>query len=83
VSDPEVPIEILPQKELGVHVYWQLSTDDWDKPKYFVVADSGAKRPLHGKYRFTLKYSLRPWTILSTSAGPAYTTVSPEFLLIN
>jgi hypothetical protein len=40
VNDATIPIEIKPQTERGIVVYWQLSTDDWDNPKRFVVYES-------------------------------------------
>lgn len=80
VKDPTTPIEIKAHTERAIHVYWQLSADDWNEPNHFVIADSLEKRPLGGKYRFTLRYSLKPWTIVH-HPGPIYTIVSPEFLV--
>ncbi len=48
VSNPTIPIEVSAPSELKIDVYWQLSSDDWDKPKHFVL-DSQAKRPLFGQ----------------------------------
>lgn len=80
VSHATIPIEISPHTERKIQVYWQLSTDDWDKPKHFIVIESSEKRPLKGKYRFALRYSLKPWTLIQRP-GPIYTIVSPEFLV--
>jgi hypothetical protein len=81
VKDPTIPIEIKPQTERRVHVYWQLSSDDWNSPKHFVVGNSLGKRPREGRYRFFLRYSLKPWT-LGSSPGTIYTIASPEFLIV-
>jgi hypothetical protein len=78
VKDPTIPIEIKPQTERSVQVYWQLSTDVWDNPKHFVVGDSLGKRQREGKYRFFLRYSLKPLT-LGSSPGLIHTVSSPEF----
>ena len=80
VNDATIPIEIKPQAEREIHVYWQLSTDDWDKPKHFEVNDSLERRPLKGRYKFALRYSMKPWTVVHRP-GPIYWIVSPEFLL--
>jgi hypothetical protein len=37
VKDHTVPIEVAAHSEHPIHVFWLLSTDDWDRPKYFVV----------------------------------------------
>ena len=78
VEDPFTPIEIKPQTERGIVVYWQLSTDDWDNPKRFVVYDSLEKRPLKGRYKFSLRYSKKPWTV-AHRPGAIYMLDSPEF----
>ena len=78
VKDPTIPIEIKPQTERGIEIYWQLSTDDWDKPKRFVVYDSLEERPLKGRYKFSLRYSKQPWT-LAHRPGAIYVLDSPEF----
>jgi hypothetical protein len=80
VSQATVPIEIKPRTERKIYVYWQLSTDDWDKPKHFIVGGSREERPIEGRYRFDLDYSLRPWTVFQRPAR-IYTIVSPEFLV--
>jgi hypothetical protein len=80
VSHPDVPIEIQSKTERNIHVYWQLSTDDWDNPKHFVVQDPSEQRALAGKYRFILRYSLKPWTVFQRPDA-IYTIVSPEFLV--
>jgi len=80
VSQPSVPIEIQPKTERSIQIYWQVSTDDWDNPKHFVVETSLEKRPLEGKYRFMLRYALKPWTVFH-NPDAIYTIVSPEFLI--
>jgi hypothetical protein len=80
VSQPDVPIEIQSKTERDIHVYWQLSTDDWDNPKHFVVQGSSEQRALEGKYRFVLRYSLKPWTVFQ-HPDVIYTIISPEFSL--
>ena len=78
VSNAAVPIEIKPRAERRINVYWQLSTDDWDKPEHFEVGPSREERPIGGTYRFALRYSLRPWTVFHHPAS-IYTMLSPEF----
>jgi hypothetical protein len=80
VADAEVPIEVKAQTEREAVVYWQLSTDDWDKPHFFVVAELRAKRPIEGKYRFSLRYSLEPWA-LGHWPKAIYVIMSPEFII--
>jgi hypothetical protein len=79
VKDATVPIEVAAHSEHPIHVFWQLSTDDWDSPKYFVVGSLDT-RPLPGKYRLMLRYSVRPWTV-GRSPGTIYFSTSPEFLI--
>jgi hypothetical protein len=81
VGNATIPIEIKPHTDRRVPVDWQLSTDDWDKPKHFVVGGSHAKRPIEGRYRFVLRYSLTPWTVIQ-HPGTIYEIVSPDFFLI-
>jgi hypothetical protein len=64
VANPTVPIEIKPDESSQIHVFWQLSTDDWDHPKSFVTEDHETKRPLKGKYKIVLRYALTPWTLI-------------------
>ncbi|MFL6229354.1 MAG: hypothetical protein ACJ741_11305 [Pyrinomonadaceae bacterium] len=64
VAKPAIPIEIKSGESSPIHVYWQLSTDDWDHPQFFVMEDHETKRPLKGKYKFVLRYSLTPWTLI-------------------
>jgi hypothetical protein len=78
VAQAGVPIEIRSRSERAIDVYWQLSTDDWNHPKHFVVQAGREKRPLPGKYRFTLRYALTPWTIIDRPAE-IYAVQSPEF----
>ena len=80
VHDPTLPIEIRAGTEYDVHVYWQLSTDDWDHPKHFVVNESLEKRPITGKYKFILRYSLEPWTVVHHPKR-IYAIESPEFIV--
>jgi hypothetical protein len=79
VKDAFVPIELAAHSERSIYVFWQLSTDDWDTPKYFVVGSSDT-RPLPGKYRLMLRYSLRPWTV-GQSPGTIFLSTSPEFFI--
>jgi hypothetical protein len=80
VSKATVPIEIKPRAEREIQVYWQLSTDDWDHPKHFVAGSSYEERPIEGRYRFVLRYSLEPWTLIHHPAS-IYTIRSPEFVV--
>ena len=79
VQDATIPIELRQQSMLAIHFFWQLSTDDWDAPKKFVVG-SGGNPPLEGKYRLLLRYSTRPWTV-TQSPGTVYVSISPEFTI--
>jgi hypothetical protein len=78
VNNATIPIEIKPQTERAIVVYWQLSTDDWDNPRRFVVYESLEERPLKGRYKFSLRYSMKPWT-LAHRPGAIYMLESPEF----
>src|SRR5262245_40734933 len=78
VARPTIPIEIKPKSEEEIHVYWQLSTDKWDKPEHFVVFDAHEQRPLEGHYRFVLCYALEPWTVVHHPSA-IYNLTSPEF----
>lgn len=80
VSKATVPIEISARAEREIQVYWQLSTDDWDHPKHFVVGGLYEERPIEGRYRFVLRYSLEPWTLIHHPAS-IYTIRSPEFVV--
>ena len=81
VAQPTVPIEIKPQSQNEIHVYWQLSTDKWENPKYFVLFHSLERRPLEGKYRFVLRYAEQPWTLVHQPSA-IYRFGSPEFVLV-
>ncbi len=78
VKDATVPIEVTPHSNRPIEVFWQLSTDAWENPKHFVAAESREARPLEGRYRLLLRYSLSPWTLVHRP-GTVYTTISPEF----
>ncbi len=78
VSNPTLPREIKPGIEQEISVYWQLSIDDWEHPKYFVVQDTDEKRPLKGTYRFFLRYAKLPWTAIHRP-GKIYLVESPKF----
>ena len=80
VSQAMVPIEIKPNSEREIQVYWQLSADRWENPQHFVVADALQERPLDGRYRFVLRYSLQPWTLVHRPTA-TYSLLSPEFVL--
>lgn len=80
VSDATVPIELPGRAERQVSVFWQLSADDWDSPKRFVI-ESGDTRDLHGRYRLVLRYSAKPWTIVHRP-GAVYVSISPEFSIM-
>jgi len=80
VRDPTLPIEIKAGSEYEVDVYWQLSSDDWKKPKHFVVYETLEKRPLTGKYKFILRYALKPWTTVH-HPGAIYVIESQEFMV--
>jgi hypothetical protein len=79
VADANVPIEIRPGTKRGTVVYWQVSTDHWEHPTHFVLGDHQQHRPLRGKYRFALGYSLEPWTVFHRPLS-TYVLTSPEFL---
>ncbi len=79
VENPTTPILVAPSKTSEIHVYWQLSTDDWNHPRAFQYR--GELRPLKGRYKLYLRYSRRPW-VLFKNPGPIYFTESPEFEII-
>lgn len=78
VAQATVPIEIKPNSQQKIHVYSQLSTDKWENPHHFVVFRSLQQRPLEGHYRFVLRYSLQPWTLVQHPSA-IYNLKSPEF----
>jgi len=80
VGHPDVPIEIQSRTKRNITVYWQLSTDDWDNPKHFVVQGSSEQRALQGKYRLILRYYLKPWTLFQRPDA-VHTMVSPQFFV--
>jgi len=82
VAQSSTPIEIPAQGERNIGVYWQLSTDDWDNPKYFIVLKSLEKRSLTGKYRLVFRYAREPWT-LGHHPATIYSIASPEFIVTN
>lgn len=63
VEKPLEPIEIKPNEERQIELAWELSTDDFEKPKFFELQDHETLRPLIGKYRLYLPYALEPWTL--------------------
>jgi hypothetical protein len=80
VAQTTVPIEIKPNSRRKIYVYWQLSTDKWDNPQHFVIFQSRRQRALEGQYRFVLRYSLEPWTLVHHPSAINSIT-SPEFVL--
>jgi hypothetical protein len=80
VAQATTPLEIKPNSQSAIQVYWQLSTDRWENPQHFVIADELQERPLEGRYRFVLRYSLQPWTLVHHPSA-IYSLLSPEFLL--
>jgi hypothetical protein len=80
VAQPTLPIEIKPNSQRHIRVYWQLSTDKWENPQHFVVFSSLEQRPIEGKYRFVLRYSLQPWTLVHHPFTIFY-LFSPAFVL--
>lgn len=63
VVNAKIPIELKPGERKPIHVFWQSSTDDWDHPQFFQLQEYRERRPIKGKYRFILRYSLTPWTV--------------------
>jgi len=80
VKDATAPIEIKSKSERAIDVHWQLSADDWDHPKHFLVHETLQERPLRGKYRLVLRCALTPWT-LGQHPAQIYLLQSPEFIL--
>ena len=81
MANADVPDEIKANTEREVEVYWQMSTDDWDKPQHFVVLDSREARRLDGRYRFFIRYALEPWA-LGFQHKATYFVTSPEFVIV-
>lgn len=80
VSKPLEPIEIKPNEEREVELAWELSTDNFEKPKFFELQDHETLRPLVGKYKLYLSYAFEPWTIVNR---PKQTlVVSTEFEIV-
>ena len=82
VANPTVPIEIKPQSERKVNLFWAASMDDGDKPTHFIEGKTDQPRPLEGRYRFFLRYTLKPWTLLAGDHGTIFAFVSPEFSVL-
>jgi len=78
VANATKPIEIKSHTERQIIVDWELSTDEGNK--HFVAATSRAERPIPGTYRFVLRYSLEPWTLIS-HPRLIYEAISPEFVV--
>ena len=78
VARATVPIEIKAGSYTAIGVYWQLSTDNWERPKHFIVFGTLQQRPIEGHYRFILRYSLEPWTLVHHPSR-IYYLASPEF----
>jgi hypothetical protein len=81
VSNPAIPIEVSASGERKIQGYWQLSSDDWSRLKHFLVLESLANRPLEGRYRLALRYSLKPWTSVH-HPDQIYAIRSPEFVVM-
>jgi hypothetical protein len=85
VANATVPNEIKAKSKRKIQVYWQMSSDDWEKPNFFMIKSvdlkADDKRPLEGRYRFYIRYSLSPWTLIHHPQA-VYTINSPEFLII-
>jgi hypothetical protein len=80
VKYPDVPIEIKPETEHIVDLYWMASTDQGDK--HFVESQSNEARPIEGKYRFFLRYALKPWAMGAGDPGQILSFRSPEFSVL-
>jgi len=80
VEKPLEPIEIKPNEERQIELAWESSTDNFEKPKFFELQDNDTLRPLIGKYKLYLPYSLEPWTLANR---PKQTfSVSAEFEIV-
>ena len=79
-SEPNEPIEIKPGSQRDTKVCWQPSTDRWEDPQHFVVADSRQQRPLDGRYRLVVLYALKPWVFVRWPSD-TYRLVSSDFIL--
>lgn len=64
VAEATVPIEIKSGESRAIEVYWKVSMDDWDNPRFFVLRDHETKRPPNGRYKLILRYALEPWTVI-------------------
>lgn len=80
IANPLEPIEIKPNEEREVELAWELSTDNFEKPKFFELQDRETLRPLIGKYKLYLSYAFEPWTLKDTPLKKY--VVSTEFELI-
>ena len=81
VSKPLEPIEIKPNEERQIELAWELSTDDFEKPKFFELQDHETLRPLIGKYKLYFRYAFEPWTLVNR---PKQTySVFAEFEIVN
>lgn len=80
VEKPLEPIVIKPNEERQIELAWELSTDDFEKPKFFELQDHKTLRPLIGNYRIYLSYAFDSWT-LKDNPLKKY-VVSAEFEII-
>ncbi|MBX7175064.1 MAG: hypothetical protein K1X72_29065 [Pyrinomonadaceae bacterium] len=81
IANPLEPIEIKPSEERQIELAWELSTDNFEKPKFFELQDRETLRPLIGKYRLYLSYAFEPWTLKDTPLKKY--VVSTEFEIVN
>jgi hypothetical protein len=82
VANQDLPVEVKANSEREADLDWGISTDDGDKPKYFVTEKSYERHPIEGKYRFFLRYTLRPWAVGSGDPGNIFVFTSPEFSVL-
>jgi len=82
VANPDQPVEVKANTEREADLDWGLSTDPGDIPKYFVVGKSYERHPIEGRYRFFLRYTLKPWALGAGDPGKIFVFTSPEFTIL-
>lgn len=55
------PVEIAAGESPKIVLDWEMSTDDFEKPKFFELQDRETHRPLRGTYKIFMPYALEKW----------------------
>jgi hypothetical protein len=75
------PVEIKSGETIEITLDWEMSTDDFNNPKFFELADHKTHRPLSGRYKIFMPYTLEVWA-LGRNPKRIYTVESFEFSVL-